>query len=154
MEDMRPKLTLRDIFGYLLSYLCWLVTAAVGMLAVFQTRNALNVIWPALKLSHWVLRPVDRFGLVLLGLLWLMYVIFVEQHYRSSITVVREKRFRVRTDSTAQPSRPPSGRIQRLLYRMGLDILAMRFVLTLMLPLVWFVIMYLLQQLGFQLIVG
>ena len=154
MEDMRPKLTLRDIFGYLLSYFCWLCTAAVGMLAVFQTRNALNVMWPALGLSHWVLRPVDRFGLVLLGLLWLMYVIFVEQHYRSSITIVREKRFRVRTDSTVQPSRPPSGRFKRLLYRMGLDILAMRFVLTLMFPLVWFVIMYLLQQLGFQIIAG
>jgi hypothetical protein len=154
MEDMRPKLTVRDIFGYLMSYLCWLCTAAVGMLAVLQTRNALNVIWPVLGGSHWVLRPVDRFGLVFLGLLWLMYVIFVEQHYRLSVTLVREKRFRVRTDPTAKPSQPPSGRFMKLLYRMGLDVLALRFALTLMVPLVWFMVTYLIQQLGFQLIAG
>jgi hypothetical protein len=40
----------------------------------------------------------------------------------------------------------------RMLHRMGLDILALRFLPTLMLPLVWFVIAYLVQQVGFQLI--
>jgi hypothetical protein len=152
MEDMSPKLTVRDVFGYLLAYLCWIATAAAGMLAIFQTRNALNVVWPALGGSRWVLRPVDRFGLVLLGLVWLVFVIFVEQHYRSGITIVRVRRLKARTDPTARPSRRPEGRIMKVLHRLGLDILVSRFMPTLMLPLVWFVITYLIQQLGFALI--
>jgi hypothetical protein len=39
----------------------------------------------------------------------------------------------------------------KTLRRLGLDLLAMRFLPTLMLPLVLFVIGYLLYQLGFQL---
>ena len=40
----------------------------------------------------------------------------------------------------------------KLLHRLGLDVLAMRFLPTLMLPLVLFVISYLLQELAFELI--
>lgn len=49
MEEMKPRLTVGDIFGYALAYLCWLCTAAIGMLTVFQTRDMINVIWPMLK---------------------------------------------------------------------------------------------------------
>jgi hypothetical protein len=153
MEDVRPKMTIGDLLGYALAYACWICTAAAGMLAMFQARNMLNVMWPALGWSRWVLRSVDRFGLVLMGLLWLVYVIFVEQHYRSSITLVRERRLKARTGSTNAP-RPvvPRGRFMKFLRRLGLDILAQRFIPTLMLPLVLFVIAYLLQQLAFWLL--
>ena len=33
-----------------------------------------------------------RFGLIILGLIWLVYVIFCEQHYRSAITAIRLRR--------------------------------------------------------------
>ena len=89
MNDITPRLTIGDIIGYLLAYMCWICTAAAGMLALLQARNALNVLWPAAGGSHWVLRPIDRFGLVLMGLLWLVYVIFCEQNYRTAITAVR-----------------------------------------------------------------
>jgi hypothetical protein len=156
MEDITPKLTIRDIFGYILAYMCWLCTAAAGMLAFLQARNALNSIWPALGSGNqwrWLLRPVDRFGLLLMGLLWLVYVIFVEQHYRSAITLVRVRRLKTRTDPSSVPVlAPPRGWFMKLLHRLGLDVLAMRFVPTLMLPLVLFVISYLIQQLGWTVI--
>ena len=156
MEDMRPKLTIGDIFGYILAYMCWLCTAAAGMLALFQARNALNTVWPALGSSNqwrWLLRPIDRFGLLLMGLLWLVYVIFVEQHYRSGITIVRVRRLKMRTDPSSVPVlSPPQGRLMKALHRLGLDVLAARFLPTLMLPLVLFVIGYLIQQLAWALI--
>ncbi|MFN2157693.1 MAG: hypothetical protein ACK2UX_20875, partial [Anaerolineae bacterium] len=92
MEQVQPKLTLGDVFGYALAYLGWLLTAAVGMLAIFQTRTMINALWPVLGGSRWVLRAVDRFGLLFLGLIWLVFVIFVEQHFRSAITLARERR--------------------------------------------------------------
>lgn len=156
MEQVQPKLTAGDVFGYALAYLCWLCTAAVGMLAVFQTRNMINALWPVLGGNRWVLRAIDRFGLLFLGLVWLVFVIFVEQHFRSAITYVRERRRKARQEpvvGTRRPAAPrPQGRFMRFLYRLGLDILAMRFVPTLMLPLVWFMIVYLLQQLAFVLL--
>ena len=152
MDDIRPKLTIGDMIGYLIAYMCWICTAAAGMLAMLQARNALNVIWPAAGGSHWVLRPVDRFGLVLMGLLWLVYVIFVEQHYRTAITLARLRRLKARTDPASVPvMTPPQGWFMKMLRRLGLDILAMRFLPTLLLPLVLFVIAYLLWQFGFQL---
>jgi len=151
VQEFRPKLTIRDIFGYVLAYLCWLCTAAIGMLALFQTRNMINVMWPVLGGSHWVLRAVDRFGLVFLGLLWLVYVIFVEQHYRLAITTIRDRRFKARTDPNARPVPVPEGRVLKFLHKLGLDVLAMRFMPTLFFPLLWFVVAYLLQQLAFVL---
>ena len=156
MEQVQPKLTVGDVFGYALAYLCWLCTAAVGMLTVFQTRNMINVFWPVLGGNQWVLRAIDRFGLVFLGLAWLVFVIFVEQHFRSAITYVRERRHKAEQEPVAGTRRPaaprPHGRFMRFLYRLGLDTLATRFVPTLMLPLVWFMIAYLLQQLAFVLL--
>jgi hypothetical protein len=153
MEQVQPKLTVGDLFGYALAYLGWLLTAAVGMLAIFQTRTMINVFWPVLGGNQWVLRAIDRFGLLLLGLIWLVFVIFVEQHFRSAITSARERRHKAKQNPTSGTVAPrPEGRLMRSLYRMGLDILAMRFVPTLMLPLVWFVVAYLLQQLAFLLL--
>lgn len=156
MEQVEPKLTVGDVFGYALAYLCWLCTAAVGMLTVFQTRNMINVFWPVLGGNQWVLRAIDRFGLLFLGLVWLVFVIFVEQHFRSAITYVRERRHKTEQEPIAGTRRPvvprPHGRFMRFLYRLGLDTLATRFVPTLMLPLVWFMITYLLQQLAFALL--
>ena len=60
MEQVQPKLTVGDVFGYALAYLGWLLTAAVGMLAIFQTRNMINALWPVLGGSRWVLRAIDR----------------------------------------------------------------------------------------------
>jgi len=156
MEYMRPKLTIKDMLGYLLAYMCWLSTAAAGMLAVLQAHNALNTLWPTggtTFMWRMTLRPVRNFGLLLAGLVWLVYVIFVEQHYRNAITVVRMRRLRARTDPSLVPVlSPPQGRFMKMLNRLGLDVLAMRFLPTLMLPLVLFVISYLLQQLAFEII--
>jgi hypothetical protein len=153
MEQVQPKLTVGDVFGYALAYLGWLLTAAVGMLAIFQTRNMINALWPVLGGSRWVLRAIDRFGLLFLGLIWLVFVIFVEQHFRSAITTARERRHKMQQQPDSRTVAPrPQGRLMRSLYRLGLDILAVRFLPTLMLPLVVFTISYLLQQLAFVLL--
>jgi hypothetical protein len=152
MEEVSPKLTFGDVFGYMLAYLCWIATAASGLLTVFQMRNALNVMWPAAGGSRWILRAVDRFGLVFMGLAWLVYVIFTEQHYRSAITIVRLRRHKERREGPVRRVSQPEGRVMRMLRRMGLDVLANRFLPTLMLPLVLFVIAYLVYQLGFSIL--
>lgn len=161
MESIKPRLRFRDIVGYALAYLGWFATAMGSMVAILLFRNAFNILWAALgpyentlTEFQWttLLRPIDRFGLVFGGLVWLGFVIFVEQYYRQSITVKREQRFRVSTDHLYTPPPPPENKFMFYLYRLGLDILARRFVVTFIAPLIVIALSLLLMQIGTWLI--
>ena len=153
MEDITPKLTFGDIVGYALVYLLWLILALVAMVVILLLRNTLNVVWPLLGWSRWVLRPVDRFSLVFMGLAWLIYVIFCEQYYRMAITEVRYRRMRQRT----QPDKPvtlPTNAVVRFLRPLGLDILAQRVLVTSYPPIALAALNYVIQQVASWLLVG
>ncbi|MBN1641583.1 MAG: hypothetical protein JXA09_10130 [Anaerolineae bacterium] len=152
MEDITPKLTVGDVVGYLLAYLGWLLISAMGLIGVFLLRNAWNMLWPAISSNRWLLRPIDRFGLVFLGLLWLVYVIFTEQYFRSAITFSRYRRMKEQRDVPLRQAGPPQSRFSKLLRRVGLDVLASRFVSTLMVPMALVVISYLIEQLSTMLL--
>lgn len=162
MESIRPRLSFKDIMGYLLAYLCWFATAAASIGSILLLRNAFNVLWAAFgphvkTLTDYqyttLLRPIDRFGLVIGGLVWLGYVIFVEQHYRESITVKREQRFRISTDHLYAPPSPPENKFMFFLYRLGIDILAKRFVITFVIPLILIGFSWLLETLAIWILV-
>jgi hypothetical protein len=153
MESIRLKMTVRDLLGYALAYLFWLVAAAMAMLAVFELRNALNVIWPSLGSGiqwEWTLRPIDRFGLVFLGLVWLVYAIFCEHYYRSAITEVRFRDYRGKVAPALESER--TSWAARLLARSGLDILAYRIAVTIGPAIGVWLIGFLAKQLGFWLL--
>jgi hypothetical protein len=153
VENIQLKLTFRDVLGYILAYLFWMVAAAASMLAAFELRTGLNVIWPALGSGvrwAWTLRAVDRFGLVFLGLIWLAYSIFCEHYYRSAITEVRFRDFRGKKAPALQSDR--ASWAARFLARMGLDILAYRIAITVAPAVGVWLIGFLVMQLGFWLL--
>jgi hypothetical protein len=152
MEEIDPKLTVRDVLGYLLAYLFWILAAALGMVAILQARSALNAMWPVVSDNRWLIRPIDRFGLLFLGLSWLVYVIFVEQHYRTAITLVRTRRVRARLGMSMRQRSAQGSRVMRMLQRLGLDILARRLVPTLIAPLILLILGLLIARLAFFLI--
>jgi hypothetical protein len=120
--------------GYLLAYWFWILGAAIAMIALFMIRQMLNVMWPALGGSRWVLRAIDRFALVFLGLVWLVYSIFMEQFLRMSITEVRERRLKARVDPSPNPPPEPKTALMRHLRQIGLDILARRVLYAIGIP--------------------
>jgi hypothetical protein len=129
MDDVQLRLRFRHVVGYILAYLLWILVIAIGMVAVLEARNALNVVWPLLGSGvhwQWVLRPVDRFGLVFAGLAWLVYTIFAEDWFRLAITAVRRREQKgIRAPAlAAEHAVWPA----RYLARLGLDVLASRFV--------------------------
>jgi hypothetical protein len=133
-EMVRPKFTFRDLLGYLLAYWFWILGAAIAMFALFMIRQMLNVMWPVLGGSRWVLRAIDRFALVFLGLVWLVYSIFMEQFLRMAITEVRERRLKARVDPSPNPPPEPKSALMRHLRKIGLDILARRVVYAIGIP--------------------
>jgi len=148
-EMMRPKFTFRDLLGYLLAYWFWILGAAVSMVALFVIRQRLNVMWPALGGSRWVLRAVDRLALVFLGLVWLVYMIFMEQFLRMAITEMRERRLKARVDPSPNPPPEPKTELMRHLRKIGLDILARRVVYAIGIPALILGAAYGLWQLAF-----
>jgi len=130
-EGIDGRLSVRDLLKYSLGYVCWISTAAVTMLAILLMRNALNLVWPLLGGSRWALRPIDRFGLVLMGLGWLVFVIFLENFYRTGVATGLKRRLR----SAGQLALGSGRALPRALRRWGLDLLAVRFVRTLAIPL-------------------
>jgi hypothetical protein len=136
------RFSVRDLSKYVLGYVCWILTAVVTMLSILLIRNTLNIVWPLLGGSRWALRPIDRFGLVLMGLGWLVFVLFLEQYYRTGVSTALRRRLQ----AAGQPA-PGSGRaIPRALRRWGLDLLTLRFVRTLAIPLALAAAAYLAQQ--------
>jgi hypothetical protein len=158
MEEVGPRLTVGDLFSYVLAYMCWLLTAALSLAALFMVRTALNVAWPALvgtdSTDRWILRAIDRFGLVFMGVVWLIYVIFVEHQYRTSITEARTRRHKEQTRLTPRAELAPKSGPMRYLRRLGLDILARRLIPTTGIPLAVIGVAYLIYQLSFVLLAG
>ena len=136
------RFSVRDLSKYMLGYVCWILTAVVAMLSILLIRNTLNIVWPLLGGNRWALRPIDRFGLVLMGLGWLIFVLFLEHYYRTGVSTALRRRLQ-----SAGRLAPGSDRaIPRALRRWDLDLLALRFVRTLAIPLALAAAAYLAQQ--------
>jgi len=144
-EAINRRFSVQDLLKYSLGYACWIFTAVLTMLSILLIRNTFNVAWPLLGGNRWALRPIDRFGVVLMGLGWLVFVIFLENHYRTGVSTGLQRRLR----SAAQLALGSDGALPRALRRWGLDLLAVRFVRTLAIPLALAAAAYLAQQVVF-----
>jgi|GEM_PF-4797810 len=147
MEDIKPKFKARDILAYLIAYGLWLICAVVGLLAVFQVRNSLNFIWPLISTTNqwrWILRPVNNFGLVFLGLLWLVYVIWIEHLFRNGVTILRARREGLNV--VASIPDVPDRVFWRFLRRLNIDVVVRRFVVFFAIPAAVFIVAWALQE--------
>lgn len=71
--------------SYILCYLIWLVLAAGAVWLMLQLRLNLLDIAMAANVNPWALGAIDKFGLLLLGLGWLVAVFIVENYLRMGV---------------------------------------------------------------------
>lgn len=148
MHEMHPRLTARDVVGYLLAYACWTVVALISVLAILRIRSTFNFIWVMMSGDLLVLRAIDRLVMVFLCLACLAYVMFAEDRFRSSIGIARSERAKAEVRSSDQTE--DSHEDQRLgtLSRWGLGILARRFAVMVTPLLVVLILTYLSERLS------
>jgi hypothetical protein len=147
--ELAPRLTIKDILLYLLSYLLWLVSIAVCVVAVIQLRSTANVLWAALGGDRYSLGLVNQVSLLLGGFAAFFYVLFLEGYYRESITHRARQPEASSAVPTQRPALPPS-RLSRWLTRVGLDVLLRRFAITIAIPLGVFVLSLLLLEVALR----
>ena len=70
---------------YVLGYVLWIVSAALGVLDMFVSRGLLMRVFALTSANRWVLGAIDRFGILILGLIGLAFVIFCEHYYREGV---------------------------------------------------------------------
>jgi hypothetical protein len=70
---------------YLACYALWLALSALGVWLIFAARDTLFALSIWLRLNPWQLRAVDNFGIVTLGLIWLMCILFLEHSLRRGV---------------------------------------------------------------------
>lgn len=72
-------------WSYVLCYVLWIVSAALGVLDMFVSRGLVMRIFALTRTNRWVLGAIDRFGFLFLGLIGLAFVIFCEHYYREGV---------------------------------------------------------------------
>jgi hypothetical protein len=65
-------------------YILWFVTAALGIGDILLARNLLLEIAIALHVNPWTHGAIDKFGLIILGIGWLILTWVVEAYYRKA----------------------------------------------------------------------
>lgn len=90
---MIAKSSTPSLIVYLASYAAWLGLAAFGFVLVSQINATLFGVAVWLRLNAWQVRAVDQFGIVLLGLLWLVGVILLEHMLRRRLQQQRAAAF-------------------------------------------------------------
>ena len=77
---------LRRILPYVLCYPLWGITTALAFLNLMMARNLYLTIMGVLSVQPWPARAIDRILFVLLGIVWLVLIIFSECYYRASVS--------------------------------------------------------------------
>ena len=70
---------------YLACYVIWLALSALGMWLIFQLQPILFVLAIRLHLNPWQVHAIDQFGVVTMGLIWLVGVLLLEHSLRQGV---------------------------------------------------------------------
>jgi hypothetical protein len=70
---------------YLACYTLWLALSALGVVMLFQARAVIFAIAVRLGANPWVIRAIDNFGVVTLGLIWLVCILLLEDRLRKGV---------------------------------------------------------------------
>jgi hypothetical protein len=69
------------------SYVLWLITAAVGILTLLVARRLLLEIAYALNVNPWAHGAIDKFGLLIFAVVWIVLTYGTEAYYRKAASV-------------------------------------------------------------------
>jgi hypothetical protein len=69
--------------NHLVGYLLWFISMALMGLCLIAGRSSFMAVATAAGSNRWILSFLDRFGILVLGLLSLILVIYFEHYYRT-----------------------------------------------------------------------
>jgi hypothetical protein len=70
---------------YLACYALWIGSSALGVWLLFALRSLLFDLAVRLRFNPWQVRAVDNFGIVTLGMIWLVGILLAEHYLREGV---------------------------------------------------------------------
>jgi hypothetical protein len=70
---------------YLACYAIWLALSALGIWLIFVMQRVLVALAIRLRLDPWQVHAVDNFGVVTMGLIWLVGILLLEHSLRLGV---------------------------------------------------------------------
>lgn len=77
-----PKGIIPQAVSVVSYYALWFITGALGLLDLVVARRVLLEVHFALRVNPWALAAVDKFGLLILGITWLVLFLLCESWYQ------------------------------------------------------------------------
>ncbi len=85
MQNQSTRQGTSLVLRYVACYALWLVLAALSLWLMLQLRINLIDAVVFFDWGPWVLGALDKFGILLLGLGWLVFVLFAEHYLRAGV---------------------------------------------------------------------
>ena len=85
--EERPQRPWQTALNYVACYAIWLAYGALSFWTILEYRDALLSLLPVI--GPWVMGAVDKFGLLLFGLVALIWVLYLEHYLRTGVEVNR-----------------------------------------------------------------
>jgi hypothetical protein len=136
---MSARLTWRDTLAYLLAYALWIIWSGAAGVLMLVLRGALTppltilLLRNPYYLAHTVelrgtVNSLDRAALIVFAIIWVIYLIWLEEWLRGGVKLARERRLRATFSESAQPL------VETGLQRWSLDPLLRRAALAAIFP--------------------
>lgn len=149
-NEVLPRLTWRDALAYLLAYALWAAISAGAGVLMLLLRSAITPPLAILLmrnpyyLQHSVelrgmVNSLDRTALIVLAIIWVVYILWLEEWCRGAIKLARERRLRAALSDVGRPA------TETALQRWSLDLLPRRVGMALLLPAA-LIVLYLVLQ--------
>ena len=74
---------MRRAARYVAVYVGWLLSSALGLYVMLKAWEAVRAAYVALRLDKWGYGAASHFSILILGLVWLVGILFVEAYYRT-----------------------------------------------------------------------
>lgn len=84
MVEKKPDIW-KSAFDGVMVYVLWMVIILLALWVLIVARGAVNIIYIVLTWNRWVLRAVDRWSLLLFGIVWLIAIIAIEDYLRQGV---------------------------------------------------------------------
>lgn len=86
LEQPRKEPTLwQRVLSYIVCYVIWLLFAAFGFWLLLSLRTNLFDLGVWLAFNPWQVRAIDRFAILILGLLWFIGILVLENYLRVGV---------------------------------------------------------------------
>ncbi len=76
---------MREAERYVIGYLLWVISVALAIIDMLVGRGLVMRIATRTDANRWILGAVDRFGILILGLIAFAFVLFCEYYYREGV---------------------------------------------------------------------